>query len=245
MIIKHMNDEHKDSLIGLCKKFASVSQVNEISLKGVDLEGLDIAYDGKNLRIEFPQKATPDTLKNAIIELCQSVPKTYDIEAVKKEIEDFKRSFQSISIASISKSGKAVISYAPYIAFGDKNYIYISEVAEHFESISANSKNIEIMFLQDESKAKSVILRARLKYACEARFVERESREFEEVFDEFERITGGSGGIKTIRKMKDFHLVCLDFSVGRFVKGFGQAYNIDGNQVSFVGEGGNPHKFPR
>ncbi|RAX51711.1 HugZ family heme oxygenase [Helicobacter sp. 16-1353] len=243
-IIKHMNDDHKDALIGVCKKFAGVGEIKEIALKGIDLEGLDIAYDGKNLRVEFPQKATEKTLKNVIIELCQSVPKTYDIEGVKADIKAFVESCGSVCIASIAKDGRAIASYAPCIAYKGKYYIYISEVAEHFESISANPKNLEIMFLQDEAKAKSVILRARLRYRSEAEFVERGSEEFEGAFDEFERKTGGSGGIKTIRKMSDFYLVRLEFKSGRFVKGFGQAYDINGENITFAGDSGNPHKMP-
>lgn len=42
------------------------------------------------------------------------------------------------------------------------NYIYISEVSEHFNNIKANPNNIEIMFLEDESKAASVILRKKI-----------------------------------------------------------------------------------
>lgn len=243
-IIKHMNEEHKDSLIDVCKKFGAVAQINNIKLESVDLEGLDIAYDGKKLRVEFPKAATKETLKDAIVELCQSVPRTHDLEAVKKDMDLFKDSCHSVCIASINKEGRAIVSYAPYISFDNKNYIYISEVAEHFDSIKSNPNNLDIMFLQDECKAKSVILRVRLRYSSEANFVSRDSLEFENVFDEFERVTGGSGGIKTIRKMKDFHLIRLEFKKGRFVKGFGQAYDIENDKIVFAGSSGNPHKFP-
>lgn len=53
---------------------------------------------------------------------------------------------------------------------------------------------------------------------------------------------GGEGGIKTIRKMLDFHLVKLEFKKGRFVKGFGQAYDIENGNVAHVGASGNRHK---
>ncbi len=97
------------------------------------------------------------------------------------------------------------------------NYIYISEVSEHFNNIKVNPNNIEIMFLEDESKAASVILRKRLRYRVNASFLERGER-FDQIYDEFEKQTGGEGGIKTIRKMFDFHLVKLEFKKGRFVK---------------------------
>lgn len=240
-IIKHLNDDHKDSLIDVCKKFSGVEEIKEVKLEGLDLEGLDFLYDGNKLRVEFPQKASDATLKDCIIELCKGV-KTQDSNSIKKDIDDFIDSCGSVCLASVDKEGRAIVSYAPYIRYNGNNYIYISEVAEHFSSIKANPKNLEVMFLQDECKAKSVILRVRLRYRSEANFVPRGSDEFEGAFDEFEKKTGGSGGIKTIRQMKDFHLIRLDFGLGRFVKGFGQAYDIKNGEIVFAG--GNPHKMP-
>ena len=53
---------------------------------------------------------------------------------------------------------------------------------------------------------------------------------------------GGAGGIKTIRQMSDFHLIELQLGFGRFVKGFGQAYDILPNgEIKQVGSIGNPH----
>ena len=242
-IIKHMNEGHKDSLIALCEKFANASKINEIYLKSVDLSGLDIVYDGNELRVEFPKMATNENLKNTIISLCQSVHKTYDFRAVENEIKEFIDSCGSVNIASVNKNGDVIISYAPFIACNGQYYIYISEVADHFDSINANPNNIEIMFIQDESKASSVILRVRLKYRAKATFVQRGSDCFNAVLDVFEEKNHNASGIKMIRNMSDFHLIKLDFYQGRFVKGFGQAYDINNGVISFAGSNGNPHQF--
>ncbi|TLD97265.1 HugZ family heme oxygenase [Helicobacter jaachi] len=247
-IIQHMNDHHQAELIGLCKKYGEPSalingEVQNAVLKGVDFEGLDIVYnDNVSLRVEFPQKASESTLKDAIIALCQWA-EAPNASAVAQEIAEFKKTFGSIIIASIDKSDNALISYAPLIQIDNKAYIYISEVADHYQSISANPNKIEVMFLEDECKAKSVILRKRLKYRAHARFVERESQEFEHALNALESAMGGAGGVKTIRQMTDFHLVELQLGLGRFVKGFGQAYDIlPSGEIKHVGgSGGNPH----
>ena len=62
-IITHMNDHHTNELIGLVKKFGGKSDPKDVKLEGVDFEGLDIAYAGGSVRVEFPQKASPDTIK--------------------------------------------------------------------------------------------------------------------------------------------------------------------------------------
>lgn len=241
-IIEHMNKHHKENLIDLVKKFGAEAEVVDAKLVSVDFDGLDIKYNNeKKLRIEFTKKATNETLKDIIIELCQSVKQTYDFVKVKDELDSFMKSCGSICLATLSSDGEVMCSYAPIIQTSWGNYIYISEVSEHFSNIKNNPNNIEIMYLEDESKAASVILRKRARFRSVANFIER-GNEFDKTFDEFEKI--GGGGIKTIRKMLDFHLIKLDFVSGRFVKGFGQAYDIKNGKISFAGSSGNPHKFP-
>ena len=58
-IISHMNDHHKSNLVDLCKKFGGIGQVQDVFLKSVDFNGLDLVYNDKeNLRIEFPKKTS-------------------------------------------------------------------------------------------------------------------------------------------------------------------------------------------
>ncbi|WP_104713889.1 HugZ family heme oxygenase [Helicobacter cetorum] len=243
-IIEHMNAHHVEDMKGLLKKFGQVEHANNVKFSSVDSQGIVISYnDDKNLRIEFTKEIKdPREYKDAIIELCQSVPKTYDFEAIEQEIKDFKNSFDSICLATLHPNGHVVCSYASLMSDGEQYYIYVSEVAEHFESLKHNPNNVEVMFLEDESKAKSAILRKRLRYKTKVRFIER-GAEFDKAFDAFIAKTGGAGGIKTIRTMQDFHLIALDFETGRYVKGFGQAYDIVNNKISYAGEKGNPHTF--
>lgn len=165
-----------------------------------------------------------------------------DFEILNREIKEFRDSCKSISIASLSPNGEVVISYAPYIESSNNYYIYISEISPHFESIKANPNNIEIMFIQDESKANSIFARARLKYRVEAIFIQRDSDQFDLIFDEFQNKNNDSSEIGTLRNMRDFHLIRLNFNNGRFIKGFGKAYDICGKTISHINPK-NPHKF--
>ncbi|TKX32952.1 HugZ family heme oxygenase [Campylobacter aviculae] len=245
-IISHMNEHHQSNLIDLCKKFGGIQDPKDVRLQSVDFTGLDIVYNGsENLRVEFPKKANEETLKDTIISLCMSAKAEENFHGVGKEIEEFKLSFNSVCLATLNENNEVVCSYAPFVTTNWGDYIYISEVSEHFGNIKKNPNNIEVMFLEDESKAASVILRKRLRYRVNASFIDR-GEQFDKIYDEFERQTGGEGGIKTIRKMLDFHLVKLEFGKGRFVKGFGQAYDIDQGKITHASAGanGNPHKFP-
>lgn len=245
-IISHMNEQHRGNLEDLVAKFGGVSEVKDVSLESVDLGGLDIVYNGgQKLRIDLPKAASDkESLTNAIIELCMGAKKNIDYEKIKKELEAFKAEFGSVCLATLSPSGEVLCSYAPIIQASSGDYIYISEVSEHYTSIKNNPNNIEVLFLEDESKAASVIVRKRLRYRTSATFIER-GAEFDRIYDEFEKRNGKGGGISTIRNFLDFHLIKLNYKDGNFVKGFGQAFKIAENgELKHLGgkDGGNPHK---
>ena len=242
-IIKHMNDDHTMELIELCKKFSKDKEIYNAKVVGVDFGGLDIIYnDTTEFRVEFPEKATPETIKKSIMGLFTGLKDTVNVEAVQQQLKEFMESFGSIILASIDKEGMPVCSYAPLIFYNGNYYIYISEVAEHFKSISQNPNKLEVMFLEDESKAKSVLLRRRARFKSNAIEVERDSTEFTSAINTLEERMSGFGGIKTINKMKDFHLFRLEFINGRFVIGFGGAYDVDSKgNVVYIGGSGNPH----
>ena len=158
----------------------------------------------------------------------------FDKEEVRKEIVAFEDSFRSVILGTISKDGKVDVTYAPYVKHDGEFYIFISEIADHYNNLAENKQTFEIMFLQDETAAVSPLVRQRLRYNVTAEFQARDEK-FEAVLDTFENTVGEA--MKFVRKMQDFHLVKLNVLDGRFVKGFGQAYNlIDGDIIPMTGD---------
>lgn len=246
-IISHMNAHHQKELESLVKHYGTEPNPSGVQLVGVDFAGLDISYTGGSVRVDFPEKATSDSIKDAIIMLCMSVQKpSTDSSGLTQEIAEFAKGFNSGVLATISIHGEVLATYAPIIHHDNRFYIYISEVAEHFASIKTNPTNIELLFLEDECKAKSILVRKRLRYRAEARFVDRESAEFEQVYSSFITQNSKDSSITMIKNMLDFHLIELVVRGGRYVKGFGQAYSIGTNgEITHIGGGSkqNPHKF--
>ncbi|QOR01825.1 MULTISPECIES: HugZ family heme oxygenase [unclassified Campylobacter] len=240
-IIEHMNSHHQSNLIDLCKKFSNSKKIEKAILQSVDFEGLDIIYnDDQTLRINFPTKADVNTIKDIIIELCMNA-KSDDLENIHQEIDEFIAQYNSIILATLTENGETTCSYAPFFRFQSENYIYISQISEHFHNIKTNPNNIEVMFLEDECKASSVTLRKRLRYKASASILERDA-EFDKKYDEFEKQTKDDKAVKMIRSMLDFHLIKLDFHNGRFVKGFGKAYDIQDGKIIHI-KGKHPHQF--
>lgn len=239
-MIQHMNEHHKEELLGLAKRFGGIAECNEICLASLDLKGMDIVCDGKKIRVDFAKEVSPSELKDTIIALCSSLPHSN----VQEEMLEFRDSFGSVILSTLSKSNEPIASYAPLLKYKGRFFIYISEVAEHYSSLRANPDKLEVLFLEDECKAKSVILRKRLRYKAKVEFREKDAL-FEEVFASFEESNPHAGGLKTIKNMKDFHLIELFFKEGRFVKGFGGAYDIDSQGNLTPAEEKNPHQLPK
>lgn len=250
-IKSHMNEHHADNLKDLVIKYGAF-EPKSATLENVTKDGLFIKADGKEVFAPFPQVTEEKDYKDAIIALCKSVKSGDDNaknEKVAHEIKEFKNSFDSVLIASLTKDKSPHLSYSPLLKHEDKFYLYVSEVAAHTQNLRDNPESVQVMFIEDESKSKTIIARKRLTYDVSVEFLPRDSN-FEHVFNDFEKHVesiGKGGGVSTIRQMTDFHLVRLHFKQGRFVKGFGAAYNVDSHgKVSHVGggKGGIPHNMP-
>ncbi|MDU7693585.1 MAG: pyridoxamine 5'-phosphate oxidase family protein [Helicobacter sp.] len=247
-VIKHMNDHHESDMIGLIKKFAKQDAV-QAQLLEVDLDGLLIEFStateaGLKHRINFPQKTTREGLKDAIIDLCTKAPnsgKNLDINKLKEEIKEFQNSFTSAVLATVDGSNFPHASYAPLLNHDGKIYIYISSIAEHHANIKANPTKISLLYLEDSVHAKSIILRKRLYFSAKAKEISRDSSLFDAVISQYKNSSDSS--LKTIANFADFALFELQIGSGRFVKGFGQAYDIsESGDIGHIGGGAsNPH----
>ena len=221
-IIAHMNEHHSDVLVKLFNKYSNFN-VKSAKLVDFDENGIFLKSDNLEAKVPFNARVTDGDFVSAIKNLAASLKE--DFSKIKNEINEFRNSFKSVVIASVYND-QAVASYSPLIKFNDNFYIYISE----------------IIFLQDENEAVSIILRKRLTYKTDAVEIPRNSDEFNGAMTSFLNQTGGKGGTKQISTMQDFHLFKLEFKKGRFVKGFGDAYDINGDEISLP-HIKNPHKF--
>ena len=141
--------------------------------------------------------------------------------------EEYISKFGSVILGTVNEKNEPNVTYAPFLRYNDKNYIYISVIGVHYDNLKSNGK-LELLFLEDEEKAMAVTARQRVRYKAQAVFLERDEN-FEKIMDIFEEKAGNT--MKIMRDMKDFHLVELKFLEGSFVKGFGQAYSISADGI--------------
>lgn len=155
------------------------------------------------------------------------------IDQLKKaqaEYEKFPSEFTSIIMSTISKEGIPDASYTPFVIDDDKNiYIYVSGLATHTQNIH-NHPFVSVLFIEDEVKTKQIFARRRLNFNCTANLVERESEKWQQIVDKFEIRFGEL--ISTLRSLPDFRIFQLTPQNGRFVIGFGAAYNISSDNIN-------------
>lgn len=243
-IKNHMDSHHQNEMLALVKKYGGF-EASKLEFENIGEDGFSIMTEKGSVFIPFLSKVSPDKYVVEIKNLCKDLnSKNAEIaKEVAEDIKNFKNEFNSIILATLDLNGLVCSSYAPLLKYENEFYIYISEVSEHFINIKTNPKNVEVMLLEDESKAKTVIARKRLRYRAEITFIER-GKKFDDIFDAFICNVGKGGGVDQIRNMTDFHLIHLKLIKGRFVRGFGQAYDVLENGDIIPATTKMPHSMP-
>ncbi len=151
------------------------------------------------------------------------------IEKAQAEYETFPQTVESVIIGTVSAEGIPNASYAPFVMDEAKNiYIYVSGLSTHTQNLHVNP-HVSVLFIEDESKCDQIFARRRLSFDCTATLMERETEAWNQVVAEFQARFGEL--IAVFRSLPDFRIFRLTPSAGRFVIGFGTAYQISGEQL--------------
>ena len=148
--------------------------------------------------------------------------KPIDIAVLKQQYQELVANTKSIFLSTICLDGKPFLSYAPFVEHEGKVYLYLSQIAKHYRNIE-NNPAVDVMLAADESNTKNIFARERARFRGEAKNVGNDG--YEEVFTKFEQ-KFGMPTFKMLRTL-DFSLFELTLSNGRYVVGFGQAYDVD------------------
>ncbi|MSN96193.1 HugZ family heme oxygenase [Campylobacter sp. FMV-PI01] len=236
--IEHMNSGHLDVIIAFCKKFGGVENPTNAKITNMNEEGLNIKSDDVEFFVPFLQKVENNNYKDAIIKLYSSIKDDTNNDKIERSLAEFIDTFSSVIISSI-KDGQAISSYAPFIKENGDFYICVSSVAKHYEAMLENPNNISIFFIQDEKDASSLFARVRASFEASAELVDDKFRN--EYFAKFEATYPNESALSFIKNMQDFHIIRLTPKKGRFVKGFGAAYDTNGFKITSKGRVNNPH----
>ncbi|MGF1863953.1 heme utilization protein HutZ [Enterovibrio norvegicus] len=144
------------------------------------------------------------------------------------EIQEFRDVRKTLQLGTVDKDGKPHTSYAPF-AFSEQGYyILVSDLATHGQNLK-HSKAVSIMMIEDENEARSIFARRRLSFDTNAELIERESALWQQGIDVMQTRLGEM--IDNLSQLGDFRLYRLNPVMGRYVKGFGQAFDVTGEDL--------------
>ncbi len=139
-----------------------------------------------------------------------------------------KEKCKTIVLSTLSEDGQPYCSYTPFCLDGNSLLVFISELAEHTRNIFSNP-TLSAMLIEDEADTKQIFARTRLTLTCEAKAIARDSSEYAKLLEQFQSRHGKT--VELLRELPDFHLMRLTPTSGRIVLGFGQAYQLAGDQL--------------
>ena len=154
-----------------------------------------------------------------------------DLEVITADLREFLRGFQTLQLATASRTGVAEASYAPFYRSGRDFFIYVSELSAHTRNLGEN-RNVGVLLIEGEDEAKHPFARRRIAYRCTADEIPRGSQRFEATMDAMQERFGSFIGM--LRKLGDFHLFRLVPGEGTYVAGFARTFRLVGECLDEV-----------
>ncbi|EGQ9974147.1 heme utilization protein HutZ [Vibrio vulnificus] len=148
------------------------------------------------------------------------------------EIKEFRQERQTLQLATVDADGRPNVSYAPFVQNQEGYFVLISKIARHARNLLENPQ-VSLMMIEDEEGAKQLFARKRLTFDAVASVIERDTQLWHQVITQMEERFGEI--VSGLSQLEDFVLFNLKVERGLFVKGFGQAYQVSGDDlVDFV-----------
>ncbi|POB83931.1 heme utilization protein HutZ [Vibrio vulnificus] len=148
------------------------------------------------------------------------------------EIKEFRQERQTLQLATVDADGRPNVSYAPFVQNQEGYFVLVSKIARHARNLLENPQ-VSLMMIEDEEGAKQLFARKRLTFDAVASVIERDTQLWHQVITQMEERFGEI--VSGLSQLEDFVLFNLKAERGLFVKGFGQAYQVSGDDlVDFV-----------
>lgn len=153
-------------------------------------------------------------------------------EQIQQQAREFRDLFFTVLMATSNAKGENDCSYTPYLLDEQGHlYIYISQLAHHTRNVRENA-NVGLMFVQDESATRNMYARKRLTLQADAYPVDDSDERRENLLNLLQERQGKMVGM--LRQLPDFQLFELIPREGRFVRGFGDAWELRGPDLEVV-----------
>lgn len=148
-----------------------------------------------------------------------------DSEDARKDYLALRRTVLSAQLATLASTQSPESSYAPFVWLDQDPFLYLSDLASHTGNLRRDPA-ISLMLIEDEAQARNLFARRRIYLQGTAQCIARDNDLFKPALAEFHRRFGAV--MEVIEPLADFHLFRVSAHRGRFIRGFGQAYELSG-----------------
>lgn len=153
-------------------------------------------------------------------------------EKIGSEVMEFIAGRRSLMLSTLTAEGEPYASYAPFAFVNGEIYVLISEIAVHALNLQANPI-ASVLIIEDEDSAKELFARRRINYKVQAQLIETATEDWHEGVRYLSERLGER--IDGLSQLSDFKLFRLTPQSGRYIKGFGRAFALEGTGTAGAG----------
>lgn len=148
-----------------------------------------------------------------------------DFAEILKAYQAFPQQYLSLMLSTADANGNLDASYAPFVKDEAYHfYIFVSGLSPHTQNLLSTAK-ASILLIDDEANTPQIFARRRLSYSCSVTPMSRDTEAWQQIIQAFHQRFGEI--IDVLSSLQDFQLMRLTPDAGRFVVGFGAAYEVD------------------
>lgn len=151
-----------------------------------------------------------------------------DTDSARQEFLALRDAASGAQLATLATESTPEASYAPFVWFDGNCFLFLSRLSSHTGNLERNPE-ISLMLIQAETSAGNAFSRRRINYHGKVEVIDRDDALFDLVLIEFRRRFGKV--MEIIEPLPDFLLFRVDLRSGRFIRGFGQAYQLTGENL--------------
>jgi heme iron utilization protein len=152
-----------------------------------------------------------------------------DLDSVRREYLALRDQCHGALLATLEADQTPSASYAPLVWLDGQSYLFLSDLAGHTRNLKS-CPSLGLMLLEGEDSSANAFARRRITLQGKACMVAREDALFAAVLAEFHRRFGQV--MTVLESLPDFHLFRLQLRHGRYIRGFGQAYQLSGEGLT-------------
>ena len=130
----------------------------------------------------------------------------------------------SVQLATINSDNQPEASYAPCVWHRGDCFLFLSGLSSHSANL-LNNPRISLLLLEQDAPA-NAFARKRASLHGSATEIGRDDELFARIMDLFHQSFGKV--MQLIEPLPDFRLFRVKLEQGSFVRGFGQAYRLEG-----------------